>query len=137
MKTSARNQLSGKITELISGAVMTEVKMEVSDSVHISALITNEGKEALDFKVGDEISAIVKASAIILTKTQLKATARNNIHGSVVEVIKGAVNSEVKISVGQSQICAIITNDAVEDLEIKKGDSVYAIFKASSVILVA
>ena len=91
----------------------------------------------MDFKVGDEISAIVKASAIILTKTQLKATARNNIQGSVVEVIKGAVNSEVKIAVGESQICAIITNDAVEDLEIKKGDSVYAIFKASSVILVA
>ena len=45
MKTSARNQLSGKITELISGAVMTEVKMEVSDSVHISALITTKAKK--------------------------------------------------------------------------------------------
>lgn len=129
MKTSARNQLSGKITELISGAVMTEVKVEVSDSVHISALITNEGKESLGFAVGDEISTIVKASAIILTKEQLKATARNNI--------KGTVNSEVKITVSGSSICAIVTNDAVEDLEIKAGDTIYAIFKASSVILVA
>lgn len=136
MKTSARNQLSGKITELISGAVMTEVKMEVSDSVHVSAIITNEGKEALNFNVGDEIGAIVKASSIILTKEKLKATARNNIQGVVKEVIKGAVNSEIKIAVADSQICAVITNDAVDDLDIRANDTVYAIFKASSVILV-
>jgi molybdate transport system regulatory protein len=52
-------------------------------------------------------------------------------------VIKGAVNSEVKIVVGSSTLCAIVTNDAVDDLSIKPNDTVYAIFKASSVILVA
>ena len=51
-------------------------------------------------------------------------------------MIKGAVNSEVKLSFGDKELCAIITNDAVADLEIQTGDEVYAIFKASSVILV-
>ena len=136
MKTSARNQLSGKIVEFINGAVMTEVKVEVSDAVHICATVTNEGKEALGLSIGDTVTALVKASSIILSKASLKATARNNIKGTVTEVLKGAVNSEVKISVGSSTICAIVTNESVEDLSIAKGDTIYAIFKASSVILI-
>ena len=136
MKTSARNQLSGKIVEFINGAVMTEVKVEVSDDVHICATVTNEGKESLGLSIGDTVTALVKASSIILSKSQLKATARNNIKGSVIEVLKGAVNSEVKIAVGSSIVCAIVTNESVEDLSIANGDTIYAIFKASSVILV-
>ncbi len=136
MKTSARNQLTGTIVEFINGAVMTEVKVEVSDSVHICATVTNEGKEALGLSIGDTVGAIVKASSIILSKSVLKATARNNIKGTVTEVITGAVNSEVKISVGSSTICAIVTNESIDDLVITKGDEIYAIFKASSVILI-
>jgi molybdate transport system regulatory protein len=137
MKTSARNQFEGKIVEFIEGAVMTEVKVDVSDSVHICATITNEGKEFLGLNVGDTVGAIIKASSIILSKSKLKASARNNIQGSVSEVIRGAVNSEVKISIGNSVVCAVVTNESVDDLSIAKGDNIYAIFKASSVILVA
>ena len=103
----------------------------------ICATITNDAKDALDLKVGSEVSALVKSSLVILSKEKLKATARNNIEAKVSEVIKGAVNSEVKLSVGEKKLCAIITNDAVADLDIKANDSVHAIFKASSVILVA
>lgn len=137
MKTSARNQFSGKIVECNSGAVMTEITVEVSKEVHICATVTNGGKDSLGLKIGDNVGAIIKASSIILSKAQLKATARNNIKGTVNEVIKGAVNSEVKITVGSSMLCAIVTNESIDDLAIVKGDTIYAIFKASSVILIA
>jgi molybdate transport system regulatory protein len=136
MKTSARNQFNGKIVECNSGAVMTEITVEVSKEVHVCATVTNGGKESLGLKVGDSVGAIIKASSIILSKTLLKATARNNIKGTVSEVIKGAINSEVKISVGSSTLCAVVTNESIDDLSIAKGDTIYAIFKASSVILV-
>lgn len=136
MKTSARNQFNGKIVECNSGAVMTEITVEVSKEVHVCATVTNGGKESLGLKIGDSVGAIIKASSIILSKTLLKATARNNIKGTVSEVIKGAVNSEVKITVGSSTLCAIVTNESIDDLSIAKGDTIYAIFKASSVILV-
>lgn len=136
MKTSARNQFNGKIVECNSGAVMTEITVEVSKEVHVCATVTNGGKESLGLKVGDSVGAIIKASSIILSKTLLKATARNNIKGTVSEVIKGAVNSEVKITVGSSTLCAVVTNESIDDLSIAKGDTIYAIFKASSVILV-
>ncbi|MDD2895142.1 MAG: TOBE domain-containing protein [Aliarcobacter sp.] len=47
------------------------------------------------------------------------------------------MNSEVKLSLGTAIISAIVTNDAIEDLSIKVSEDAYALFKASSVILIA
>lgn len=137
MKTSARNELSGKITNIINGAVMSEVKITVSSDVTISATVTKEGLESLGTKLNDNVTAIIKASSIIITKEAVKTTARNVLKGKVIEVIKGAVNSEVKLSLGTAVVSAIVTNDAIEDLSIKASEDAYAIFKASSVILMA
>ena len=137
MKTSARNELTGKITNIIEGAVMSEVKITVSPEITISATVTKEGLYSLGAKLNDNITAIVKASSIIITKEAVKTTARNVLKGKVVEVIKGAVNSEVKLSLGTVIIYAIVTNDAIEDLSIKVSEDAYAIIKASSVILMA
>lgn len=137
MKTSARNELTGKITNIIDGAVMSEVKITVSSEVTISATVTKEGIHSLGAKLNDNATAIIKASSIIITKDAVKTTARNVLKGKVVEVIKGAINSEVKLSLGNSIISAVVTNDAIEDLSIKASEDAYAIFKASSVILIA
>ncbi|MDD2886427.1 MAG: TOBE domain-containing protein [Aliarcobacter sp.] len=137
MKTSARNELTGKITNIITGAVMSEVKITVSPEVTISATVTKEGLESLGTKLNDNVTAIIKASSIIITKDAVKTTARNVLKGKVVEVVKGAVNSEVKLSLGTAVISAIVTNDAIEDLSIKVSEDAYAIIKASSVILIA
>ncbi|WP_321470859.1 TOBE domain-containing protein [Halarcobacter sp.] len=137
MKTSARNELSGKIIDIKSGEVMSEVKVEVAPSVIISATITKEATNSLGLVIGSEVSALVKSSSVIISKEQLKATARNIIKAEVVEIKSGQVNSEVKLKVGENMICAVVTNEAVEDLSLTVGSTAYGIFKASSVILVA
>lgn len=137
MKTSARNELTGKITNIIDGAVMSEVKITVSSEVTVSATVTKEGLASLGVNLNDEVTAIIKASSIIIAKEAVKTTARNVLKGKVVEVIKGAINSEIKLSLGTAIISAIVTNDAIEDLSIKVSEDAYAIIKASSVILIA
>lgn len=137
MKTSARNELTGKITSIIDGAVMSEVKIAVSSEVTVSATVTKEGLSSLGAKLNDEVTAIIKASSIIITKDAVKTTARNVLKGKVIKVKKGAVNSEVKLSLGTATISAIVTNEAIEDLSIKVSEDAYAIIKASSVILMA
>ena len=124
MKTSARNELSGTVTELKSGGVMSEVAVKISDDITICATITNDARDALELKIGTRASALIKSSLVILSKEKLRATARNNILTKVTEVIKGAVNSEIKLSVGEKSLCAIVTNDAVADLKIAVGDEV-------------
>jgi len=63
-------------------------------------------------------------------------SARNQLKGTIKEVTKGAVNSEVKIELpGGTVITSIITNASADRLELKKGVEAYAVIKASSVMI--
>lgn len=136
MKTSARNQLFGTIDKIVKGAVNSEVELDIGDGVKITAIITNDSVDSLGFEVGDEAYAIVKASWIILSKDKpKKISARNALETKVTAVIPGTVNTEVKMEVSGKTLAAVVTAEAVDELKLKEGDTVYAIFKASNVIL--
>ena len=66
----------------------------------------------------------------------MKLSARNIIKGKVVEVTKGATTAHVKIDIGGGQvITSAITNEAVEQLKLAKGQDAYAVIKASDVMV--
>ena len=66
----------------------------------------------------------------------LKISARNRFKGTVEKVEKGAVTSLVKIKVQTPiTITAVISKEAVEDLELKPGDKVEAVIKATEVMV--
>jgi molybdopterin-binding protein len=65
----------------------------------------------------------------------MKLSARNILNGKVVDVKRGATTSHVRIDIGGNVITAAITNEAVDDLALKVGDSAAAIIKASDVIV--
>ncbi len=66
----------------------------------------------------------------------MRISARNILAGSVTKVIKGAVNSEVDLTLtGGDKVVAIITNESVAHLGLKEGTHASAILKASVVIL--
>jgi molybdopterin-binding protein len=66
----------------------------------------------------------------------MKISARNRIKGTVVEVNKGATTAHIRIDIGGGNvITASITNEAVEELGVKTGQSAYAIVKASDVMV--
>lgn len=66
----------------------------------------------------------------------MKISARNQLLGEVELIQRGKVNSEVFIKLKSGHIVAsVITNDAVDDLALKKSDSVTAFFKSSCVLV--
>jgi molybdopterin-binding protein len=66
----------------------------------------------------------------------MRISARNVIKGRVVEVVKAATTAHVKLDVGSGTvITASITNEAVEELRLAKGDVAYAVIKASDVMV--
>ena len=99
MLTSARNQLSGKITAIERGAVNDEVTIGLPDGQTVTAIVTHSSTESLGLEVGGEAFALVKASWIILlTDTAgVKLSTRNQLAGTVSEVSIGAVNAEVTL----------------------------------------
>ena len=66
----------------------------------------------------------------------MKLSARNVIKGKVKKVTHGAVNSEVVIELpGGVEVVSIITKTSAEGLGLAVGKEVYAVIKASSVML--
>ena len=66
----------------------------------------------------------------------MKLSARNIIKGKVVDVTKGATTAHVKIDIGGGQvITSAITNEAVDQLKLAKGQEAYAVIKASDVMI--
>ena len=68
MQLSARNQLNGKVTGVELGAVMANVKIEVSEPGVITAVITKESVEKLGLAEGDDVAAIIKSTEVIIGK---------------------------------------------------------------------
>ena len=66
----------------------------------------------------------------------MNLSARNQLKGKIVDVVKGATTSHVKVDIGQGiPVTSAITNEAVTDLGLKKGDDVWTIIKASDVMI--
>lgn len=68
MEISARNILDGKVTNVNLGTVMASIKIQVDNPGEITALITKESAEKLGLKEGDDVSAIIKSTEIIVGK---------------------------------------------------------------------
>lgn len=66
----------------------------------------------------------------------MNISARNTLKGTVKSVEHGAVNSEVVIELpGGNEIVSIITKDSAERLDLSPGKEVYAVVKASDVMV--
>jgi molybdopterin-binding protein len=65
----------------------------------------------------------------------MKLSARNVIAGTIVEVQKGHTTAHVRIDIGGKVITASITNEAVDDLKLAKGQHAHAVIKASDVMI--
>jgi molybdopterin-binding protein len=66
----------------------------------------------------------------------MKTSARNMLKGRVVKVNHGAVNSEVTIELPDGQqIVSIITKYSAETLGLTEDKEVYAVIKASNIMI--
>ncbi len=101
------------------------------------AKLTDLGRSLLvEYKqVESYLGTVLSNSAKVEVKS-LKLSARNRFKGKVVAVEKGVITAKVKVEVKMPVIVtAVITKDAVEDLDIKVGDEVEAIVKSTEVMI--
>ena len=67
MSISARNHLKGKITDIKLGDIMAQVTVKVGQNI-IESVITRQSAEELGLKKGDEVTAVVKATEVMISK---------------------------------------------------------------------
>ncbi len=66
MKVSARNTLKGKIKSIIPGSVNSEIILEISPGVEVTAIITKDAVESLNLKEGLDAYAVIKSSDVMV-----------------------------------------------------------------------
>ncbi|MFX1450493.1 MAG: molybdopterin-binding protein [Promethearchaeota archaeon] len=65
-KISARNVLKGKIKKIVTGAVNSEITVELPHGIEIVSIITKSSAERLELKEGKEVWAVIKASNVMI-----------------------------------------------------------------------
>ncbi|CAJ0857806.1 hypothetical protein AMST5_01053 [freshwater sediment metagenome] len=65
----------------------------------------------------------------------MKISARNVFDGTVKDIKKGATTAHVVIDVSGTTVTASITNESVDELDLKVGQKVKAIVKSSDVMV--
>ena len=101
------------------------------------ARLTDIGRSLLEeYKQVESYLGKVLSDSGSLEVKGLKLSARNRFKGKVLSVEKGVITAKVKVEVKVPvTITAVITKEAVEDLDIKVGDEVEAIIKSTEVMI--
>jgi molybdopterin-binding protein len=66
MKLSARNQIKGKIVGVEKGQTTGHVRIDIGNGVTITSSITNEAIDDLKLKTGQEATAVIKSSDVMV-----------------------------------------------------------------------
>ena len=69
MSISARNHLKGKITAIQLGDVMAHVTIKVGPNI-IESVITRQSAEEMNLRKGDTVTAVVKATEVMVSKDE-------------------------------------------------------------------
>lgn len=68
MKYGAKNQLTGTVTKIKRGTVMSQVNLEIPATSSMSSVLTLEALDDLGISEGDQVRVIVKAVNVLLIK---------------------------------------------------------------------
>ena len=89
---------------------------------------------------GSDAASVFAASVIVWLmpgawRPHMRLSARNILKGKIVDVVKGQTTAHVRIDIGGAVVTASITNEAVDELQLKKGMAACAVIKSSDVMV--
>lgn len=135
---SARNQLRGKVSAIFEGSVNNEVIVSLDNGDELVTVITKQSCETLGIIPGKVVISIIKAPWVVLADPNagLLFSARNQFLGKATKIVKGAVNSTVHLVTENGLgLTSVITNESLDEMEIKEGKDLIGLVKASSIII--
>lgn len=138
VQTSARNKLKGTIRDIAPGTAHDIVAVNIGGKDDIVAHVSRSSIDELALQPGLQVLVFIDASAVMigLAKPDNLLSARNQFKGRVERITTDDTGAEIGIRLDAGPIIASqVTPEAIESLALGKGREVYAIFKASSVML--
>lgn len=138
LRTSARNQLLGRIESITRQGHNDRVRLLLAGDLTIDAQITHESTLRLELLVGTDVVALIKAGWLeLLGDGKAVAPGHNCLNGTIENILDADDGpSEVRISLPSGQtLCSLAEPAQLVALNLKKGDSVRAQFAPTQVLL--
>ncbi|MGG4622774.1 molybdenum-dependent transcriptional regulator [Serratia odorifera] len=138
LQTSARNQFFATVIERDGQQVQLHVQLLLADGhSRLTAAVTEQSAERLKLSPGKEVLALIKAPWVKLnTDPALAGAADNALSGKVASIQPGSDHSEVLVTLnGGETLCATVANPELQQLKLRPGMAVNALFNADRVIV--
>lgn len=134
------NQLLATVEALTSDGVVGLATLRLRSGETLQALVDSDESEALGIVPGAEVLALCKATSISLARTppekpSMKLSFPNQIRGKVTNIITSSTLVIVYMDTPAGQVVSAMIPSAAEQIELKVGDEVTALFKALDVSL--
>jgi molybdate transport system regulatory protein len=122
---------------MVEGMVNEKLTLLTSRGAELSSVITSESAKEMSMEEGDTVTVLFKASHVMLSSAKVDGiSARNQLSGTIDNVVKGIVNTEVTLltETGES-IVSIITNESAKELGVVPGQKAVAIIKSTDMMI--
>lgn len=121
-----------KINERLGKDVVTTVR----GGKNQGTFLTNEGRKLIkEYEMNRDFINNTMEDEGSWEKLGLAISARNKIPGKVVGVEKEGIVGKVMIEIDPAALTSVITSEAIDRLDIKEGDEVFAIIKSTEVLI--
>ncbi|MDD1609290.1 MAG: TOBE domain-containing protein [Methylococcaceae bacterium] len=134
VKTSARNQLFGRVTDIRAGSVNAEVMVQLKGGETIVTTTDLSLLTELELKIGVDAVLLINSADITLVveANSHQFSARNHLACHVLSIQQTAANVEVIVLLPSGEtLIANIVPESLENLKLSIGKPVWVIFKAN------
>lgn len=138
LRTSARNQLLGRIVDIMRQGHNDVIRLQLAGELHLEARITHESTLRLELEIGSDVVALIKAGSLeVLAHDHPPTEELNALFGVIDEVISaGDGPCEVRIQLpGGQTLCALATSEQLHQQRLASGRTVQVQCSPSTVLL--
>ncbi|HCP56190.1 MULTISPECIES: TOBE domain-containing protein [Pseudomonas] len=138
LRTSARNQLHGRIRQIDSLGHNDLITLELAGGLTLTAQITRDSTHTLELQLGAPVLALIKAGWLELHPVDAPAIPGNNsLTGEISEILDAEDGpTEVRIRLSNQQtLCALAQPEHLHALALKTGSAVQVQCAPSNVLL--
>ncbi|KJE21065.1 molybdenum-pterin binding domain [Frankia torreyi] len=139
MSLTIRNQLTGTVTDITEGAVMSTVLIALPGGQKVTAAVTIDAIKELGLSAGSTVEVLIKSTEVSLTTGSVDGLSiRNQLRGTISSLETGGAMAVAHIALDSGgELTSAITLAAATDLGLAEGSSVTALIKSTEVALAA
>jgi molybdate transport system regulatory protein len=135
MRTSARNNLRGKVVDIDMRGLLTSLQIQLPSGLIIESVITSDSAFSLVIQKGQQVFALIKAPCMVLAPKPLSGY-DNILPGTVVKMTQDDSMIELELELaGGEQLSAVVEKKTLEGCDLSIGAQMVAHVAASQVLI--